>query len=383
MPAPYEQLSFMRIQRAVDALQDQRNIPADLKFLGRTPLVPALDGEIMARFIARGQIADLVADDGVAAVYNLGKFQTYASEPANIKVGSNLTQAEINEINRVDKSEDGGLVDELLVRRVDFLLRGVYERMESLCIAMALDTFSYNRLGFILTGVTWGMPADLKITVAIPWEANPTTATPVDDIGTAQLVAKTRYGIDYNRVTMSTAAFRRMIATTEFQNKSKLYLPIGFTQQNFQMTNLDQQRAFASSVLGMEIEFYDSRYWSMTPAGVLSSFPFWPLNKVCLSATSSDNNPMVQDFANGITTESRVLNLFGGGANTPAVGGIIGSLSGARRGPIGYATLESLNPPNLTMWSVARGWPRKHMLQANAILDVGAITDPISVTEPF
>jgi hypothetical protein len=383
MPAGFEQLSMMRIQRAFDALQDERNRPQGLLFLGRTPMVPALDGEIMGRFIGRGQIADLVADDGVAAVYNLGKFSTYTSEPANIKVGSNLTQAEITEMTRLDGGEDGGLADELIVRRSDFLLRGVYERIESLLIAMALDTFTYDRLGFKISGASWGTPSDLKVTTSTAWEANPTTATPIDDIGTLQLIAQTRYGITYNRLTMSTAAFRRMIATTDFQNKAKVFLrsDIGYT--NLRLTNLDQQRSFAESVLGMAIEFYDARYWSQTPAGVVASSPFWPLNKIMLSSTANDNNPMVQDFANGITTESRVLNIFGGGANTPAVGGIIGSLRGARRGPIGYATLESLNPPNLSMWAVARGWPRKHMLQANAILDVGSITDPISVTEPF
>ena len=65
------------------------------------------------------------------------------------------------------------------------------------------------------------------------------------------------------------------------------------------------------------------------------------------------------------------------------VGGMIGSFKGATRGPISYATCESMNPPNITMWGVARGFPRKFMLQANAVLDVGPITDPVSVTEPF
>ena len=182
MPAGYEQHSVVRIQRAMDALQDVRDMPKELKFLGRTPLTPAMDGEIMARFIGRAHIADLIADDGRAGVYNLGKFSLESTEPPNIKVGTNMTQAEINQVFRFGMDDDANLVDELLMKKVDALLLGVRQRMETLLIAMALDGFSYSRLGVVLNNVTWGMPSDLKVTSGVAWQANPTTATPIDDI---------------------------------------------------------------------------------------------------------------------------------------------------------------------------------------------------------
>lgn len=379
MPAGFEQLTVQRVNRRLNALQDVRNMPQELKFLNRTPMVPALDNEIMARFIGRAQIADLVADDGVAAVYSLGKFSTYTHEPPNIKVGTNFTQAELNQIAAVD-GEDAGLTDALINQRIDATRIGVLQRIETMLVAMALDTFTYNRLGVVISGASWGVPSTLKVTTATAVQANPTTATMVDEVLALKLVGSTQFGIDYNRMTMSTAGFRALIATTEFQNKSKIQLrsDIGYT--NLALANLDQQRNFAENVFGMAIEFYDARYWSQTTAGAIASAPYWPLNKVMLSSTANDNNPMVQDFANGITTESRVMAAFGGGTNR---NGVIGAFNGGMRGPIGYATLEGMNPPNVTMWNVARGWPRKHVQYANAIYDMGAVTDPVAVTEPF
>lgn len=382
MPAGFEQLTVQRINRRLSALQDVRNQPRELLFYNRTPKVPAADNEIMARFIGRAQIADLVADDGVAGTYSLGKFSTYTHEPPNIKVGTAFTQSEINQLGAVG-GDDAGLVDSLLNQRIDATALGVKQRIETLLVGMALDTFSYSRLGVVISGSSWGVPSDLKVTTGTAVEANPTTATMTDEILALKLVGSTRYGANYNRLTMSTAGFRRWIATTEFQNKAKLELrsDIGYT--NLSLNDLNKQKQLAQSVIGMEIEFYDARYWSQTPAGVIASAPYWPLNKVMLSDTANDNNPMVQDWADGMTTESKVMAMFGSGETRMNPGGVIGSFSGGMRGQVGYATLEGMNPPNLTMWNVARGWPRKHILYANAVYDMGAVTDIVSVTEPF
>jgi len=40
-----------------------RLLPADLKFLARTPIIPAEDSEIMGRFTGYVTIADIIADD--------------------------------------------------------------------------------------------------------------------------------------------------------------------------------------------------------------------------------------------------------------------------------------------------------------------------------
>ena len=384
MPAGFEQLSVLRITRAMQALQDVRDIPQELMFLKDTALTPAMDGEIMARFIGRVQIADLVTDDAKAGVYSLGKFSTESNQPPNIKVGMSITQAEINQYFAAGMNDDAGMTDMFITKRIDALLLGVRQRMETLLVGMKLDTFSYNKMGVIVNNASWGMPVDLKVTSGTPWAANPATATPIDDMLNIKLIGSTRYGVDYDRITMSTAAFRKMLATAEFQAKAKIQFRSDLAiQTNFSLYNLEQQKSFASAVLGMAIRFYDARYWVPANDGTTSSTPYLPLNKVVIDMTSSDNDPLVQDFANGITTESRISSLLPNTGIGLAAGGLIGQFDRAARGPVAYSTVESMNPPNITMWGVARGFPRKFMLQANAVLDVGAITDPVLVTEPF
>jgi hypothetical protein len=64
---------------------------------------------------------------------------------------------------------------------------------------------------------------------------------------------------------------------------------------------------------------------------------------------------------------------------------MFGGLGGAQYGPIAYATPAdaNLNPPGVVYWGVARGFPRKHLLQASAVLTVGTYSDLIAVGEPF
>jgi hypothetical protein len=96
-----------------------------------------------------------------------------------------------------------------------------------------------------------------------------------------------------------------------------------------------------------------------------------------LTDSNNDNRDDVWDFANGIVTESIVADLVDSA--------VIGNLGGPQYGPIAYATLANptLNPPGLTYWGVARGFPRKHLLQSSAVLTVGTYGDLITVGEPF
>jgi hypothetical protein len=67
------------------------------------------------------------------------------------------------------------------------------------------------------------------------------------------------------------------------------------------------------------------------------------------------------DWANAVVTES----IVGSMVDMP-----FGGFDGPQAGPVGYVTSPNtdLNPPNLTLWGVARGFPRKHKLGANAVL---------------
>jgi hypothetical protein len=268
-------------------------------------------------------------------------------------------------------------LDATIMRTVDALLLGVQQRMEALIVAMHIDALDYDRMGIKITNGTWGMPSDLKVTPATPW-TTAGSATPVDDLQTVKMIAQVRYGQIFDRVTMSTAAFRLMIATTEFQNKARLTLAPNVSYTNLSLANLSFQQQIAESVLGMRIELYDARYWTQNGDGTQSSAAFLPINKVVLSNSADDNNAAVMDFANAVTTES-IVGSFNDG-NTAMLGGF----NGPEFGPIAYATKPpDLNPPQMTMWGVARGFPRKHILQSTAVLTIGTVTDSIPVGPPF
>jgi hypothetical protein len=371
-------LQSARVNTIMDALQDSREMPPELVWSNRIGDVPALDEEIMARFVGRMQIADLIADDQAAVIYQAGKFNFESTAVPNLKHGIGLNQSMLNQLRslagRVD--QDMGIFSNYENRTVDSLLTGIRWRKEALFVAMLIDGFSYDRLGIKMSNVTWGMPSDLKITVSITWD-NPTTATPVSDLLTAKLVGKTRYGIDFDRVSMPTTDFRYMIATTEYQNKAKQFLPAQLSFTNLSTLNLQQQQALAEATLGMTIELNDGRYWTQAANGTQTSAPFHPVGKVILTASANDNRDDVMDFANGVVTESIVADLV----DTSMFGG----LGGAQYGPIAYATPAdaNLNPPGVVYWGVARGFPRKHLLQASAVLTVGTYSDLIAVGEPF
>lgn len=377
MPSSLQLLQAIRLNAIMMALQDQRELPNDLTFLARTTLTPATDGEIMASYTGYVQIADLVADDSRALTYSNGKFTFSSDSVPNLKLGVNLTQEQLNQMMMLQSGvqSDSGIFTNWQNRTIDGLLLGLRQRMEALIIAMQIDGLSYDRLGIKMSNVTWGMPSDLKVTPSTPW-TDPVNATPVSDIELITLVARIRYGQVFNRITMSTQAFRLMVATTEFQNRARVLLAPNTSFVNLSLLNLGDMKNLAERVLGnLQIELYDSRYWTQAPDGILTSQPYLPINKVLLSSTADDNDPTTMDFANGIVTESIVSAL--------GTTSMVGSLGGPQRGPVSYATIPpDLNPPAITFWGVARGFPRKHKRQATAVLTVGTFSDAIPIGAP-
>lgn len=369
-------LQATRVNAIMNALQDNRVLPPNLPWSARIPDVPAVDAEIMARFVGQMQIADLIADDSAAVVYQAGRFNLESTTVPNLKHGAAMSQEMLNQLAALagQMSPDLGLFSAYENRTIDGLLTGVRWRKEALFVAMLIDGFSYDRLGIKMSNVTWGMPSDLKITPSVAWDTAG-SATPIADILAAKLVAQTRYGITFNRVSMTTTDFRYMIATTEYQNKAKQFLPPQLSFTNLALANLAQQQALAEATLGMTIELNDGRYWSQDANGTPTSAPFHPVGKVILTDSSNDGSAAAWDFANGVVTESIVADLVGTG--------MIGNLGGAQRGPIAYVTPANpnLNPPGVTYWGVARGFPRKHLLQSSAVLTVGTYSDLIAVSD--
>jgi hypothetical protein len=369
-------LSNKRVERFVRELDDQRNIPQQLLFLNRTAIVPAEDYEIMGRFTGYVQIADLIADDASAVTYDWGTLSFETTSAPNIKLGANFSGSQIRQLR--DFEQKGGVLPDgqsgslpaFLKRTSDGLLLGVRQRMEALMIAMHLDGLSYDRLGIKMPNVTWGMPSRLKVTLTggKTWD-NPTTATPVSDINALRTEAKTRYGRTYDRLTMSSQDFDNMIATTEFQNKTRMFLAPNVSFVNLDTENQDAMIELARRVIGngiKVIELYDYRYWSKNMAGVRTPYRYLPVTNVILTSTQDDKDASVFDFADGAVTEKIINDL---------VGNPLG-LSGGERGPFSYVTFaKDFNPAEMTQWCVRRGFPRRHELSMSAVLKVGSYSD--------
>lgn len=376
-----QQFQAIRVTRMLKALDDTRNLPAALVWSGRTPDQEAVDGEIMARFRGRVQIADLIADDQKATVYNSGRFRFETGTVPNLKVGQLMTQEQLKQLEAIRAGANDALtnfVQNMENGILDNILLGIRQRKESICVARILDGFSYNRLGIKMDNVSFGMPSDLKVTPSYPWTDH-TNGDPVTDILSLKEIASVRYGIVYDRLTLPLSAFRHMIQCTKFQDQAKLFLFPGFSFANLAIQNTPQMEELAKQVLGLKfIETYDTRYWSQDDGGQLASQRFWPINKAALTDSQSDGNLAVADFARGIPTEATVSNI----APLPIIGKLPNTF-----GPLGYVTAEH-NPPQLTYWGVDRGWTRKMLLQESAVITVapatgnGSITDYIPTTEP-
>jgi hypothetical protein len=380
---PNQLLSAVRVTKLMRSLQDLRGIPQNLKFLARTPVIPASEGEIMAQFQGQILIADLIADGQRAGVYSAGKMSLIGNKVPNLKIGAALNQDQLNQF--MSALTGVQVLDNLFptteARIVDNLRTGVAHRMEMLLTAARIGDLSYDRLGIKLDGVGFGMPADLKITIANEW-TDSVNATPVSDILVAKRVGKIKYGIEYDRRVITLSAFNAMIATTEFQNKTRTYLAPNVSFVNLNLADTAAMQQLATNVLGLrQIELNDARFWQENLNGGLVSEAFQPNNKVILESSLNDNDASAIDFANAVVTEALVSNMPG----SP----IQGQLPLNARGPVGYQVAEH-NPPSATYFGVGRGFPRRHLSQLTACLTIapdsgtGSIEETIDFAEiPF
>lgn len=385
MPVSYAPLESTRLTRIIQALSDVRQNPQNLLMYNRTAKSNATDGEIIARYIQYNPVADIIADDERAVVYNTGKFSFESVAIPNVKRGSAIRQEQLNQLQSIaanggigntDAANAGTLFNGWRNRELANLDLAVKQRMEAMIIGMQLDSFSYNRFGIQLSNVTWGMPADLKVTPAVTWDTA-ATADALTDILTVKRLASIRYGETYNRVTMSGAALIYMINQVATQNKMRFVLPPSVSSNLLPLQNNDYMKNLISTYLNMEIEVYDGRYWQQNTDGTTTSVPFLPINKVILSSKADDNDASVMDLANAIVTESIVADLVDGSP--------VGSFGGPQFGPVAYTTLSDaqLNPPGVTMWACARCFPRKQRLQATSVLTVGAFGENVPFSVPF
>lgn len=386
-PAQTAFFESARVTGVMRGLTDPRLLPIPLTWNQRVPDVPATDEEVSAKYVGTLLIADLIADDAKAVTYSQGRFQFQTTQVPNLKMGIAMNQAMINALDRiramggVDNDDTGFFVNRWNQNVADVKF-GVELRKEVFKLGMLLDGFSYDRLGIKMSGVTWGMYSDLKVTVGTGWQTSG-SATPLTDINTVRSIAQQRYGINLNRATMSTPALRAMVATTEYQTQVKsinFAVLLGGPQPTAPLQSDQMLRRQAEMIIGgtgepFTIEIDDRRYWSQDNTGAITSNRLHPINKVLLTSTDNDGNPNAYDFANCPVTEGIVGSMF----PSNVIGGIQRG-----RGPIGYTTLadQSLNPPGTVTWGVARGAPRKHMNQASSVLTVGTLSETYDTSVP-
>jgi hypothetical protein len=341
----------------------QQSLPTT--FLNRTEEVNADDDEITTYFTGKVFAADIIADDSKAAVYEAGQLEYVTNTIPNLKVGRRFSQGMIARLNRIraNLTSPGirGEVDMFTnweTTTARDLIRAIQERKNALICAMMLDSITYDRLGIKITG-SWGMPSDLKSTPSTAWTS--TTATPITDILTLKSYAQQTYGETYDKITMTTPDFINMAATTEFKNllAGLVNAPLASTAWNAYDPRMIK---LASELLQCEIELENKLIFSQGEDGTQSNARVLPLGKVLLSNRADEKDPTAYDFANALVIEAQVAGLVGDPDNVAG---------GQVFGPFGYFTGNAdLNPPNLTAWGVARGFPRKHRKTCTAVLTV-------------
>src|SRR5262245_44532317 len=150
MAVGYDIFNNVRINAVLQGLMDPRQLPGQFVFSKRVPTVRAVDTEITARFIQYPQVADLIADDQRAVVYNTGKFQLERTKVPNLKLGLNMTQSMLNQVLQI-AANPGAVTSEFFTdwenNALANLRLGIAQRIEILLAAMMLDSFVYDRLG--------------------------------------------------------------------------------------------------------------------------------------------------------------------------------------------------------------------------------------------
>jgi hypothetical protein len=374
-------------------IQDPRLLPAPMVWRSRIPANPAPAEEIMARFIGTLLIADLIADDAKAGVYDQGNFQLETTKVPNYKIGIRMNQSMINVLARLQRYGGGDGMDQTMFQnwQTQSLLNALYGvemRKEFVRVAMLMDDMDYDRLGIKMSGVSWGMYPDLKITVGTDWSN--VNATPLTDIQTARRIARIRYGKNFTRMTLSTSALQYAVQTTQFINQAKTFgfgmfngVPspaIPLQSDGMLSTIFEKLISGGDATAGgggkFEIEIDDRRYWTQDASGLTTNNAIQPITKVILTDSADDGNTNVWDFAQDVVTETILMGL------SPV--SMVGSLP-LSYGPVGYCTLADMqaNPPGLVHWGVDRGFARRKQLQCSSCLTVGSFTDTISTSLPF
>jgi hypothetical protein len=348
-------LDSARINRIIETRSAMLELMRPRTFLDRLTMVPAEDDEITGRATFKRLAADIIADDQKAVVYESGRVDLFITAIPNVKIGQAVPQSKIKGLERFRQADVAG-ENALLTWEQNFaavLMDGVLDRLNMMACAMFLDTFTYNRWGVNLGTVTWGMPSNLKVTPSTPW-STAATATPLDDIQALDQVDNDNYGAGpFDRITMSSQAFRYLTATTQFQSRASMVAGVNFqlAAGNLSLKDDPAMRRVLMEIMGKEIVIDDTTYREANAAGATTATRVLPANKVVLDRKA--NGPAEMDVGNAVVTESIVSGVDDGQ--------VVGAspFAGGTYGPVGYYTRQAadLNPPGFNGWCVARAFP--------------------------
>jgi hypothetical protein len=359
-------LDNVKINTIVQTLADSLENSDKLLFLNRTEIVNSEDDQIVGKWKGSVYAADIIADDAEAPTYEAGSFQFTTNVIPKLKIGKLVTESVIKRIDRLSRNlgtqNDLNFFDNWEFQLGESLVRGLRQRVNDLICAMHRDVLNYDRFGIKMSGVTWGMPSDLKVTVATDW-SDATNSTPITDLQTIAVdTAPDNYGEQYNRVTMSSRAFKYVTLSNEFQNRIKGELRYNFGTGQINTKDTGAMRQLLSNIINMEVEVYDETFWVKSNNGTKTRQRVLPTNQVIFSNSSDDNNMEAFYFGNGVVTESIVGSLYG-----------YDGFDGEAFGPISYYEPGgNLNPPIIQAFGVLRGFPVKMRETCTAVLTVGS-----------
>jgi hypothetical protein len=382
----YKLLEAMRLTAIVEGIQDARFLTPDLRWLGRTPVIPRDEADILAGFTGDVFVADILTDDAKAVTYTEGAAQMKTHIVPNIKHGFRMDQKRTNDL--VELAASGAARGTKYASFVGYLqekaaelVEGIRQRMDIMCLQMRLDTMTYNRLGVILNGITWGMPASLKTTVAVMW-TDPVNSTPITDIETYLRNAAEGYGIIFTRITLSTKALTLIVNSDEFKDRLALIIAPSLSVNLLPFGNLPYMQTLVQQLLSgitgsgpgqgnpITIELDDRRFKQQHGDGSTTYLRPFPADMLLFDNPVFDNNAGAMRFANAVVTETVISSVVDTG--------MIGKFNAPQRGPVSYAVPnQDFNPPNIAVWAVARGFPEKVAVQATGRMRVGFFADGI------
>jgi hypothetical protein len=409
----YELLAVTHINSMFDELADVRTIAGDFRWTGTTdgklknvtasnapriPWHPRYWGEIAARISDRPTIAPIIGYGQRAPLKtpNLA-VRLEQNDIPKIKHGVQINEDMLIMLHRIEENLSRGLTESTAVMedisafnsyevgQLEMLDLGCRYRIEHMAIGMLCNTYAYGTEHGQAFNMSWGMPADLNVTVSTQWgdgnsgstHAN-VGATPITDMQLLQTLAEQEYGTTFNRASMPLYVLNYIFFTTEFKNLAPIYatrMGISPAAPTLPFNDYKYMKSILEAMWELKIEIDDRKFmyedpaldnWNAPPNVPASGqyLRLHPSNKVILTNDMDDGSLNTWEISNAPVLEAKagmVPNMIG----TPDSGKSV-------FGPFSYVTSADSNgnPPGLNLWSTMSAVPRKKKLASSAVLTV-------------